>query len=538
MFAWIIGPVMDDIMVDTKADMIFPIAGFLLISLVIRGFATYLYEVGMAKVGHSLVADIQADLFKHMIRLDLKFFQENHSGSLVARVISDVQVMRSALSDSMMGIGQNVITLAILIGVMFYRDWGLALVCLTVLPIVALYVGKLGKKLRRISNHTQDAVSGMTAGLAQTFQGIRQVRSFTREAYEVQRASTILDSVRKLNIKSSRTSNLSTPINDILVGVILFAIISYGGFRVVDGQSTAGDIMSFITAFLMAYEPIRKLAKLNNNLNVGLGAADRVFDVLDTQLGIEKSKRLPALKTKKSMAVEFDNVLFEYETGVPIVDHLSFTAKEGQVTALVGPSGGGKTTVLNLIPRFFDVKDGQVLVNDQDVRKVSLTSLRESIAWVSQDITIFDDTVVANIAYGRDKVTEKDIIKAAKSAFAHDFIMDLPDGYQTRLGENGTSLSGGQRQRIALARAFLKDAPILLLDEATSALDNESERFIQESLQKLQKGRTTLVIAHRLSTIEKADHIIVIEGGKIAEQGTHSELLKKKGLYKSLKETL
>ena len=325
--------------------------------------------------------------------------------------------------------------------------------------------------------------------------------------------------MRALNIKSTRTGNLSTPVNDVLVGIILFGVISYGGFQVVAGQASAGDIMSFIAAFLMAYEPMKKLAKLNNNLNIGLGAADRVFGVLDTKIGIEKQKRLPALKTKKSMDIEFQDAFFEYDQDVPILDHISFTAGAGEVTALVGPSGGGKTTILNLIPRFFDVKSGQVLINGQNISKISLKSLRESIAWVSQDITIFDDTVMANIGYGRDGASDKEIIKAAKSAFAHDFIMDLPDGYQTKLGENGTSLSGGQKQRIALARAFLKNAPILLLDEATSALDNESERFIQQSLEKLQKGRTTLVIAHRLSTIEKADQIIVLNKGKIAEKG-------------------
>lgn len=537
-FAWIIGPVMDEIMVKANVDMIYPIASLLLVCLVMRGLSSYLHTVQMAKIGHSLVADIQSDLFKHMIRMDLQFFQDNHSGSLVARMISDVQVMRAALSDSMTGIGKNLVTLVILVGVMFYRDWMLALAAFTIFPLVAFYVARLGKKLRGISNRTQDAISDMTAGLAQTFQAIRQVRAFGREKFETQRADKILTDVRGLNIKSTRTGNLSTPVNDVLVGIILFGVIYYGGFQVVEGKSSAGDIMSFIAAFLMAYEPMKKLAKLNNNLNIGLGAADRVFRVLDTQIGIEKQKRLPSLKAKKSMPVTLQNVYFEYEQGVPILDDVSFTAEAGQVTALVGPSGGGKTTILNLIPRFFDVKSGQVLVNGQDVSKVSLKSLRESIAWVSQDITIFDDTVMENIAYGRDGASEKDVIKAAKSAFAHDFISELPQGYQTKLGENGTTLSGGQRQRIALARAFLKNAPILLLDEATSALDNESERFIQQSLEKLQKGRTTLVIAHRLSTIEKADQIIVLDNGKIIEKGTHAQLIRKNGLYKSLKNSL
>lgn len=538
-FAWIIGPVMDDIMVQGNESKIFPIAGLLFVCLVMRGISSYFHTVKMGKIGHSLVADIQNDLFKHMIRLDLKFFSDNHSGSLVARMISDVQVMRAALADSMTGLGKNLMTLIILVGVMFHRDWVLALAAFTIFPLAAFYVARLGKKLRLISNRTQDAISHMTSGLAQTFQAIRQVRAFGREKFEEKRALQTLEKVRNFNIKNTKTSNLSTPINDVLVGIILFGIISYGGFQVVKGTSSAGDIMSFIAAFLMAYEPMKKLAKLNNNVNIGLGAADRVMQVMDTPVGIEKNKRAPALKTKKAMDIEFSNISFAYDDGETVLDSVNVTAKAGQVTALVGPSGGGKTTILNMIPRFFDPVEGDVLINGQSIQKVSLKSLRENIAWVSQEVVIFDDSVMANIAYGLDKTSEKEIVKAAKSAFAHDFIMELPDGYQTQLGENGSTLSGGQRQRIALARAFLKNAPILLLDEATSALDNDSERFIQDSLEKLQKGRTTIVIAHRLSTIENADNIIVLDKGKIVEQGTHTQLIRRKtGLYKQLRSSL
>lgn len=539
-FAWIIGPVMDDIMVEGNKEKILPIALTLFGCLIMRGISSYFHTVQMGKIGHSMVADIQNDLFKHMIRLDLKFYNDHHSGSLVARMISDVQVMRAALADSMTGIGKNLATLIILVGVMFYRDWALALAGFTIFPLAAFYVARLGKKLRSISSRTQDAISDMTSRLAQTFQAVRQVRAFGKEQYEAKKANETLVNVRDLNIKNTKTSNLSTPVNDVLVGIILFGVITYGGLQVAADKSSAGDIMSFIAAFLMAYEPMKKLAKLNNNVNVGLGAADRVMGVMDIPLGIEKTSGKKALKTKKTMDVAFQNVSFSYEEeDGNVLSDVSFVAKAGEVTALVGPSGGGKTTILNMIPRFFDPISGQVNINDQDIAKVSLKSLRDQIAWVSQDVVIFDDTVAANIAYGQNKIDKKAIEKAAKSAFAHDFIMALPQGYDTPLGENGSTLSGGQRQRIALARAFLKNAPILLLDEATSALDNESERVIQDSLEKLEKGRTTLVIAHRLSTIEKAHNIIVLDGGKIVEQGTHDQLFRKKnGVYKKLRSSM
>jgi len=537
LFAWIIGPVMDDIMVGGKRTMILPISGFVLICLFLRGFSNYMHTVQMGKVGHSLVADIQHDMFSHMLRLDLAFYHENHSGSLVSRIISDVQVMRAALVDSLTGIGKNIVTLIILIGLMFYRDWLLALVAFTIFPLVSFYVAKLGRKLRLLSGRKQAAVADMTAGLAQTFQAIRQVRAFGREDFELNRAENILQHVKNLNIRNIRTGNLSVPVNDVLVGLTLFWIISYGGYQVVDGVRTAGDIMSFIAAFLMAYEPMKNLAKLNNSLNVGLGATERVLELLDTKRHIESDIEFDKnpLDDAEAMMIAFDNVSFAYHNDSgQVLDGISFVADAGKVTALVGPSGGGKTTILNLIPRFYDVHEGVIKINEQDIRDVSLGSLRNKIAFVSQDIVIFSDTVMANIAYGADNATEEEIIVAAKAAFAHDFISALPEKYQSQLGENGAKLSGGQRQRIALARAFLKNAPILLLDEATSALDTESERFIQQSLMTLQKGRTTLVIAHRLSTIENADQILVLERGRIIERGTHQELLDMRGLYSSL----
>jgi subfamily B ATP-binding cassette protein MsbA len=331
--------------------------------------------------------------------------------------------------------------------------------------------------------------------------------------------------------KGIRANNLSTPVNQALVGLALFGVVVYGGHHTATGELTPGKLMSFIAAFSLAYEPLKKLSKLNNNLQIGLGAASRIFDMIDRQAQIVDKPGAKILAVK-SPEIVFDNVRFAY--GIDddhALDGISFTAKAGTVTALVGPSGSGKTTAMNMVPRFYDAIAGRVLVGGEDVRDVTMASLRRHIALVSQDITIFDDTVRANIAYGRTNAFDAEIIEAAKAAAADEFIRNLPQGYDTRLGENGVKLSGGQRQRIAIARAILRDAPILLLDEATSALDNESERAIQASLERLQKGRTTLVIAHRLSTIQKADLIVVLDKGRVVEMEEHEKLIRKEGLY-------
>jgi subfamily B ATP-binding cassette protein MsbA len=340
--------------------------------------------------------------------------------------------------------------------------------------------------------------------------------------------------VRKMNLKAVQIGQLSTPVNEVLVGLILFGVIVYGGFQAAEGEMTAGQLGAFLTAFIMAYEPMKKLARLNNAIQMGLGACERIFVVLDSQPEIKNKSRAKALKAGK-INITFKDVCFQYEhADRTALQDISFTAKSGQVTALVGPSGGGKTTILNLIPRFYDVTSGSIELGKDAIRDVTLESLRNNIALVSQDITIFDATIAENIGYGKVGATREEIEKAAKAAAAHDFITEMDEGYETQVGEDGVKLSGGQRQRISIARAILRDAPILLLDEATSALDNESEKAVQAALKALEKGRTTLVIAHRLSTVQDADQILVIDNGKIIDRGTHDELLKSSKLYKGM----
>jgi subfamily B ATP-binding cassette protein MsbA len=368
--------------------------------------------------------------------------------------------------------------------------------------------------------------------LSQIFQGIRQVQAYGMESHEKHRASKAVLSVRHLNIKAARISNLSTPINEVLVGLVVFGVIVYGGYRIAEGQLTPGGLMSFIAAFALAYEPMKKLAKLNSSLQLGLGAAERVQDMMSQQTTIIQKPDAKELNAT-APSIRLDNVTFAYNPGDEnqALSGVTLEVEAGKVTALVGASGSGKTTILSLVLRFYDPLSGTVSIDGTDIRDVTLSSLRRHIALVSQDITIFDDTVAGNIAYGLPNASMEQIHEAARAAAAEEFILKMPNGFETRVGENGVRLSGGQRQRISLARAILRDAPILLLDEATSALDNESERLIQQTLEKLQQGRTTLVIAHRLSTIQHADKIIVMDKGQVAEIGTHDELFARNGFY-------
>jgi subfamily B ATP-binding cassette protein MsbA len=534
--AQLMQPILDDVLTGQKKELIVPIGLFIMGVFIVRGLSTYVHTVMMQKVGQSIVADIQKDLFTHFMRLDLGFFHNNPSGQLISRVISDVNVMRIATTDVLTGLGKSTLTLFFLIIVMFYQDWKLSLAAFVIFPFIAMFVAAIGRKLRIVSKNLQGELGNLSDRLSQTFQGIRQVQAYGMEKLEVKKSSQAIDKVKKLNIKTARIGNLSTPVNETLVGLVFFGIIIYGGYAASRGEMTAGQLGAFLTAFSLAYEPMKKLAKLNNTLQTGLGAAERVFDMMDLKPAIKTRSKAKTLKTKKP-EIAFNQVDFQYEdTDLKALNKISFSIPSGKVIALVGSSGAGKSTVMNLIPRFYDVQGGEITINGENIKNLKLASLRDHIAFVSQDITIFDDTIGANIGYGRAGASEKDIIKAAKAAAAHDFISAFPQGYDTQVGEDGVKLSGGQRQRIAIARAILRDAPILLLDEATSALDNESEKLVQKALEKLQAGRTTLVIAHRLSTVQNADKILVMDKGEIVEQGKHSALLKKNGVYKKMYE--
>jgi subfamily B ATP-binding cassette protein MsbA len=530
-FATIIEPVIDQVLVGGNTGRVWALGFGILIIFTVRGLASYLETILMNKIGQMIVERIQKDMFSRFMDLDLTFFHKNPSGQLLSRVINDVTIMRGAINGSITGIGQNLVTLILLVAVMFYQDWLLAIAAFTIFPFAAAFVAWIGRRLRKMSSDIQSRQAVLSDRLSQIFHGIRLVKAYGMEDHEREEAGRTIHRVRALELKAVRIGNLSTPVNETLVGIVVFGIIVYGGYQVAGGETTAGQLLSFITAFTLAYEPMKKLAKLNNTLQTGLGAAERVFDMIDREVMI-KDKENARKVTLNKPRIDFKNVEFSYDDEENrALKNVSLTMPGGKVTALVGRSGSGKTTIMNLIPRFFDVSAGEVLIDDMNVRDLQKASLRRNIALVSQDITIFDDTVTANIGYGKNGAYQDEIIKAAIAAEADEFIRKLPRGYDTRLGEDGITLSGGQRQRISIARAILRDAPILLLDEATSALDNEAERAIQNTLAELQKGRTTVVIAHRLSTVQNADQIIVLENGQVAETGTHETLLKKGGVY-------
>ena len=532
-YAYLMDPVINEVFVKKNPAMLVPVGVAVLAAFALKGFANYGQSVLMSYVGGRILADIQNKLYEHVIRLDIGFFHNTNTGKLITRFTSDITAMRAAVSVSLTGFGKDFLTAIVLIGVMFYQDWQLAIIAFTVFPSAILPIARLGKRMRKVSANTQQQIGEFATLLEQTFQGVRHVKAYGMEPYECSRMEKLVETVFDLSFKAQKVSARSSPIMETLGGAAITTIIIYGGSRVIDGASDPGSFFSFITALLLAYEPVKRLANININLQAGLAASQRVFTVLDIEPEIRDADDAKTLQVKGG-AIQFKDVSFSYNNETTALRNISLDIEAGQTIALVGPSGAGKSTILNLIPRFYDINAGAITIDGQDIRDVTLESLRSATALVSQEITLFDDTVRSNIAYGRFGASDAEIEEAARHAAAHDFILQLENGYDTIVGEHGVKLSGGQRQRIAIARAMLKNAPILLLDEATSALDTESERHIQGALTELMKGRTTLVIAHRLSTIVDADKICVIQNGHVTEQGRHEELLALGGAYANL----
>ncbi len=532
-YALLMDPVVNKIFTEKRPEFLVPLAAAVLATFAVKSVCNYGEAVFLSKVGLRVIADMQARLFAHLMRLDVAFFHANSTGRILSRLTNDISQMRFAVSDALTGAGKDASSVIFLIGAMFYQDWRLSAWTFFIFPIAILPIRKLGRRMRKVTANTQEHMGQLTTYLEQAVQGIRVVKAYGMEEYEKRKVTALVDMLQDLIYKAARVRAASSPIMELLGGIAITVVILYGGTRVVEGATTPGAFFSFITALMLAYRPIKSLAAMNTNLQEGLAAASRTFSVLDTQPTIIEKDGAPELVVLEGN-VSFEGVFFTYDGAKAVLDGIDIAVPGGKTVALVGPSGAGKSTVLNLLPRFYDVTDGHVLVDGQDVRGVGLASLRSKIALVSQEITLFDDTIRANIAYGRFGATDEEIEAAARSAAAHDFIIGLPEGYDTVVGERGLNLSGGQRQRLAIARAMLKNAPILLLDEATSALDTESERQVQTALELLMKGRTTIVIAHRLSTVVNADLIHVLDKGRVIESGDHNALLAKDGVYARL----
>jgi subfamily B ATP-binding cassette protein MsbA len=527
--AFLVKPALDEIFLKKNAEMLKLIPIAIIIIYLIKGSCSYGQTVLMNFIGQRVVTDLRNDLYNHIQRQSLSFFTKNPTGILMSRITNDVNLIQGAVSEAVTSLFKDSFTLIGLVFVIFYRDWKLAIIAVFVFPLTIYPIAKFGEKMRKVATGTQVTMGSLTSLLQETISGTRIVKAFGMEDYEGKRFAKENEDLFRLFMKSVSIRAISSPFMEFLGGLGIAVIVFYGGYQVIKGASTPGTFFSFLTALIMLYEPVKRLTNVNNTIQQGIAAAIRVFSIMDITPEIknrENAVNLPQIQDK----IEIKNVTFSYD-GEPVLKDINLNIKSGEVVAFVGMSGGGKTTLVNLIPRFYDVAEGKILIDGYDIRNVTMQSLRGQIGIVTQQTILFNDTVRNNIAYGDIKKSDGDLIEAAKAANAYHFVKNLPKGFDTVIGEQGARLSGGERQRLSIARALLKDAPILILDEATSSLDTEAEMEVQQALENLMEGRTTLVIAHRLSTISHANRIIVIVSGEIVEEGTHDSLMMQKGEY-------
>ena len=534
-FPWLIQQAIDQVFNAKNQNMLVIIPIGVVIISVLRGAATFAANFIMALVGQRSTANLQHDLFQRLVRGDLAYISQHHSGEYIAIFMNDANKLRETLTQSVLVLARHIITVIALIGAMFTINWHLATIyTIIVVPLGIIAMSRIGKVTRRASRQGLEETGGMSTFLSETLRGLRIVKAYGQEDSQIERARANINRILQFVMGATRARMVASPSLEALSGIAVATIIFFGGYQSMQGMLTAGEFMGFITALLMVYQPLRATANMGSLLQEGVAAGTRIFAILDQSDEIIDKPNATALQVTGG-CIRFEDVSFAYSTRtIPALNGVSLEVAAGQSVALVGASGAGKSTMINLVLRFFDVTKGRILIDGQDIRDVSLASLRLATGLVTQDPFLFDDTIAANIAFGNPNATQEKIEQAAKQAAAHEFISALPQGYDTKVGEGGLRLSGGQKQRVAIARAVLKDAPILLLDEATSSLDTSSEHQVQQALHQLMQGRTSLVIAHRLSTIMNADHIFVMDGGKIVETGKHEDLLVAGGIYADL----
>ena len=531
--AWLLDPAIKKIFIEKDKTMLVIIPIAIVLTFLLKSLGIFIVRMTTIKVAFNVLKNIQVLMTSKILVSDLSHFIEKHSGKFISNFANDTRILLGTIMAFSLSLIKESFTLIALIGLMFYQDWQLSIVAITMIPVAAFASKKIGKKMQKAASENLDAFGNFTKFLSEILKGTSIIQIYQREKEELKKFSEIIDDKLKKEKKVEQTRHRAGPVMETINAFAIAFVILFAGYRSIQGEMEIGQFVSFLSALMLAYQPVKALAGINLTIQEGLTAAKRIYDLIDQANQVVQDDTLKNLRILKG-EIKFGNVNFIYPDGTEALKNLSLNIDGKTSAALVGLSGGGKSTILNLIPRFYNLTDGEILIDGQNINEVQLNSLRKNISLVSQDIVLFDDTVKANIGYGNIMATDEEIVEAAKKAAAHEFISNLSEGYETVIGEAGIKLSGGQKQRLSIARAILKNSSIILLDEATSALDTESETQVQNAIQNLIKDKTTLIIAHRLATIKNVNKIFVIDQGKVVEEGTHAELINNSIIYKKL----